>query len=295
MTEPIIITRDYVRALLPKRRADSHKGTYGKVLIVAGSPGMAGAAILAGRSAFRSGAGLVAVSADQQLWTAIHSAVPEVTIIDRTLPTEKILSRDAVAIGPGLGTDIAAAQTLQKILGAPIRKIVIDADALNIIAEGSFGILNGCESLSAIKEKVITPHSGEAARLLGTSPEEINRNRERAALELAGKYDCVAVLKGNGTLVASPDGAIFENPTGNPGMATGGAGDVLTGVIVSLMGQGMSALDAAKGGVYIHGLAGDIAAKKTGAYGLLASDITETIPAAMISIQSIAVGAPRSY
>jgi NAD(P)H-hydrate epimerase len=252
-----------------------HKGSAGRVLVVAGSSGMAGAAVLAAGAALRGGAGLVYVSADEALWPVIQTHEPCAICVGRRASCESTGGYDAVAIGPGLGTDGDAAKLVDGVLRNRAGALVVDADALNIIASGrAQADLSGAQA-------VITPHPGEAARLLGVSAADIQADRRTAAARLAKEYGAAAVLKGKGSLVATPSSDMFENTTGNPGMATGGAGDVLTGLIAAFAARGMSAADAATAGVFIHGLAGDIAADEKGEYGLIATDIVNTLPAAI--------------
>ncbi|MDR0852179.1 MAG: NAD(P)H-hydrate dehydratase [Clostridiales Family XIII bacterium] len=274
-----VLTENQVKQLLRPRARNTHKGTYGRILIVAGSPGMAGAAVLSARSALRSGAGLVRVSIEEPLFPVIHVGVVEATCISRSLSNESLDTYDAIAVGPGLGTDAAAIETVDYLLSNYSGTLILDADALNIIAHEGFKL---SDSTSA---KILTPHEGEAARLLAADVGSVQRNREGTAKELAARFDAVAILKGHGTIVALPTGSVFENPTGNPGMATAGSGDVLTGVVTALAGQGLSPANVAKAGVYIHGLAGDLAKQEKGEYGLIAGDITEAIPAAIKKVQ----------
>ncbi|MDR1247006.1 MAG: NAD(P)H-hydrate dehydratase [Clostridiales Family XIII bacterium] len=277
------VTAEYIRALLRPRAADAHKGQCGRVLIVAGSLGMAGAAVLCARGAFRSGAGLVSVSIPEDFFPVIHGGVPEATCIGRDLAGLDLSAFSAVAMGPGLGNTENTAGLVRFVIKSYNGPLVLDADALNVIAGDS--ILTGMLSTRAKKPgggaAIITPHPGEAARLLGLgSPSRLTERAEsvRNLTELTG---AVSVLKGSNTLTASPEGALYVNKTGNPGMATGGSGDVLTGVVTSLAGQGLGALDAALAGVYLHGLAGDKAAERTGEYGLMASDIAEALALAI--------------
>ena len=261
------ITCKEIRELLSKKRKrDANKSDFGRVLVVAGSAGMAGAAILTARGALRAGAGLVTVSVPDELLPIIQTAVPEATCIPRHLSPEVLAIFDAVAIGPGLGLTDEAAELLSYVLENFGGMIVIDADALTLLSE---------TNITLDPDTIITPHPGEAARLLGTTSSVIQAKREAAASIIAEKYACVTVLKGAGTLVTvtNPRLEIFINTTGNPGMATGGSGDVLTGVIASFAAQGMPALTAAKAGVFIHGLAGDLMAAEYGEPGLIASDL----------------------
>ena len=276
------ITKNQIKLLLPKRKSDSHKGTYGKIMIIGGSHGMVGASLLSTKAAQRSGTGLVYVSVPEDLFPIIHVGVPEAVCCGRVFEMHDeflINMQDSIAIGPGLGTSADAKETVKKILDSFFANILLDADALNIVAE---------EEIDLSKKRatsVITPHVGEAARLLDSTTDIISADREAAVLNLAKKFDCIAVLKGHNTLVAEPGGDIYINYTGNPGMATAGSGDVLAGIITSFMGQGLMPLEAALAGVYTHGLAGDIAVKEKGEYGLIASDIAEAIPSAILDIQ----------
>ncbi|MDR2157436.1 MAG: NAD(P)H-hydrate dehydratase [Clostridiales Family XIII bacterium] len=273
------ITKQYVKALLKKRARDAHKGDCGRVLIVAGSPGMAGAAVLGAMGALRSGAGLVSVATDEALFPIVQTCVPCATCIGRTDAMREPARWDAMVVGPGLGTGRRAEETVKTVMEAYRGRLIVDADALNIIAAAGLDIRN------AKADVIITPHAGEAARLLGTDAGRINADREGSARALAKRFDVTAVLKGSETLVALPDGEIRLNPTGNPGMATGGSGDVLAGVIASFAGQGLGAPDAASAGVYIHGLAGDVGANGIGEYGLIATDVANALPAAIRTVQ----------
>ncbi|MDR2163311.1 MAG: NAD(P)H-hydrate dehydratase [Clostridiales Family XIII bacterium] len=312
------IIPERVAALLPPRDPDTHKGQVGRVLIAAGSPGMAGAAVLAAGAALRSGAGLVYVSADEALWPIIQTREPCAICVGRPggealeVADECVFGGySAVVAGPGLGTGPDAEGLVSHIVRTYRGPLVLDADALNIIAgwpPHAQGIRSGGEAangaiphgLTLPAYTVITPHPGEAARLLGAGIAEVQTDRSAAAAELARMYGSVVVLKGRGTLVTAPPclGApesdsqyaqtsaaeIFENTTGNPGMATAGSGDVLTGVIASFAARGMGAMDAAMAGVFIHGLAGDIAAAELGEYGLVATDIMAALPVAILRV-----------
>ena len=277
------ITKNEIKRLLPKRPADSHKGSFGKVLIVAGSPMMMGAAILSARAALRSGAGLVRVSVPEKLFHIVQLGAPEAVCCGRNFVTDSdfLNDNDAIVIGPGLGIGSGSASLVKYLLSSYEGKLLLDADALNVIAKGGIDVSSSSASC------VITPHAGEAARLLDSTPEEINSDREMFVLELAKKFNCIAVLKGNHTVIAEPGGDIAINYTGNPGMATAGSGDVLSGMMGAFMGEGMSVMDAASAAVFTHGLAGDIAEKEMGTYGLIASDIIDTIPKSILDIQEI--------
>ena len=289
------ITYNEMRALFRKPRGrDAHKGDFGRVLVIAGSAGMAGAAILCARAALRCGSGLVTVSADKALFPILQGAVPEATCVSRSfsgaLSREALLRYDAVAFGPGIGTDEDARALTAHVLEVCEAPLALDADGLNCVA-----LMPGGADVELRGNVILTPHAGEAARLLGggSSAEDVQAGREAAALALARKYrGAQIVLKGAGTLVASagdPDGMDEElfplrvrvNTTGNPGMATGGSGDVLTGVIASLLGQGFPPRTAAAAGVYIHGLAGDLMAAEFGERGLTAGDLPRGVALAL--------------
>ena len=272
---------------MAKRPRASHKGDYGHVLIVAGSKGMAGAAVLNARGALRAGAGLVTVSIAEELFPIIQIAVPEAMCAGRDpetdLSEEKLKKYSSIALGPGIGTSEKATDLVSQLLKKYTGHIVLDADALNIIARmARSDELSASDFPKIPPHSIATPHPGEAARLLGVSNEDISENRPAALSALNEKLGCTICLKGSGTLV-TPE---YINTTGNPGMATGGAGDVLTGVIASLVAQGMAPQTAARAGVYIHGLAGDIAVKKFGEYGLTAGDIAEHVAYAINKLSS---------
>lgn len=275
MDKPCLITKAYVNTFLKRREKELHKGDCGRVLIAAGSFGMAGAAILCAKAALRSGAGLVRISAPKELFPILQVGVPEATCITRELTSDMWTAYDAVAIGPGLGKEEANEHLIEGALHCTEKVVVLDADGLNLLAE------NPLLAKDKRAQLIMTPHPGEAARLLRTTAAAVNKNRAESAAALAERFSCIAVLKGAGTLVAMPDGKTYINTTGNPGMATGGSGDVLTGIIAALAGQGVSALEAAAAGVYLHGLAGDLSAGQLGEYGLIASDLTGAVALAL--------------
>ncbi len=296
------IDKDYIGNTLFKRKEDAHKGDFGKVLIYAGSYGMAGAAILCGKAALRTGVGLaryLITEERKEILPILQIAVPEATCMSINSFQEIDFSEyKAIVCGCGLGKSSEAAAGLAILFDNFENVLVLDADALNIIAASPSLTEKMKNSLAEI---IITPHVGEAKRLLDTC-EGISglSSRKNAVCALAEKFDCIAVLKGSGTLIAKKrrgseedsalgkdntgDGgfSIFENTTGNPGMATGGSGDVLSGMIASLAAQGYSALDAARMGVFLHGRAGDLVAKAVGEMSVTASDIISLIPAAIL-------------
>ncbi len=276
---------------LKPRPAEAHKGDFGKVLIIGGSVGMSGAAALAGRAALRAGAGLVRVATPKSVLPIVASIEPCFTTIALPEDTagrisskainiilEAIGQNDAIAFGPGVGTNTALRSVLQALLEQDSLRLVIDADGLNNLASMK-------DWPAKLKAKLIlTPHPGEMKRLWsGLLREPLPAERQEQAVQFSQRTGAVVVLKGAGTVVADGE-RVYINKTGNPGMATAGSGDVLTGVILALMGQGLSDLDAAVLGVYIHGLAGDIAAQKTGQVSLIATDIVQALCEAFMSV-----------
>ncbi len=273
-----LITQSYVNTFIKKRERDIHKGNCGKVLIFAGSKGMAGAAVLCAKAALRTGAGLVRVSVPEELFPILQVGVPEATCMTRERLFEDLMQYSAIAIGPGLGDEIKNGNLIKKIINTTDKPVVIDADGLNLLQEDP-GIMRQAKA-----KLIITPHPGEAARLLKRKTAEINENRLESARGLAAVTGAVTVLKGADSVVATPEGKTYINTTGNPGMATGGSGDVLTGVIAALAGQGLEPEAAAASGVFLHGLAGDLASDRVGEYGLIASDIADMVAIAVKSI-----------
>ena len=271
---------------LGPRPADSHKGDYGHALLVAGSAGKAGAAILAARAAVRSGAGLVTAAVPEGILETVDLGSLESMTLPlpggpRGLGEEAAAAliaacagKAAVAMGPGLGTEPGTVEVARGLaLGLPV-PLVLDADGLNAFA----GAIERLRERTA--PTVLTPHPGELARLLGKTPSAIVSDRPAAAREAAGKSGAIVVLKGHRTLIATPEGELWINPTGNPGMASGGTGDVLTGILLGLLAQGFEPLAATQLGVYVHGLAGDRVAQLAGERGLKAGDLVEQLPAA---------------
>ncbi len=254
-----------LRGLLPRRRPDTHKGSYGHVLAVGGAPGYSGAIRLCGQAALRGGAGLVSVITHPASALVVGLAQPELMVRGieaEDAACEEMLSRASViAAGPGLGRLDWSQAWLDRLLTAA-RPLVLDADALNLLTPGQ----------SLPPDTIVTPHPGEAARLLNCSASDIQRDRLQAANRLVSRLGCVVVLKGAGSIVASPAGDRWVCAAGNPGMAVGGMGDLLTGLIAALRAQGLSAANAACVGVQVHALAGDAAARH-GERGLLPSDL----------------------
>jgi len=284
------------RALPLVRRADSNKGTYGHALIVAGAVGKSGAAVLAARGALRSGAGLVTVATPSDALPTVAAGMPEIMTLPlaatdvgtaslRNLDYNRIAEiakgKSAIAIGPGLSTHQETQQFIHALVASSELPMVLDADGLNAFA-GFADRLNDRKSPAL----ALTPHPGEMARLLGCTVAEVQARRLETALDAASRWRAVVVLKGFHTIVAAPDGRAFVNSTGNPGMATAGTGDVLTGIAIGLTAQfGIADWPRVLGfAVYLHGLAGDIAASRVGEAPLVASDLIEAIPEAYARI-----------
>ncbi len=262
-------------AYLPARRSDSNKGTYGKVLVIAGSEEICGAAILSASAALRSGCGMVRVYTHENNRIALQTALPEAlvtTYMDSTIKLKSAVEWcDIAVIGPGLGTSDIAKEILEFMLKEAGVPLVIDADALNMISKQP-------ELLKTIKaEAVITPHVAEMSRLCGQDIKSIKGDPIGTARDFAETYHVTCVLKDARTVTAIPGGATVINTSGNDGMATAGSGDVLTGIIASLAAQGEKMSEAAWRGVYLHGLAGDSAKEKFGAHSMTSSDIIDAI------------------
>lgn len=277
------ITASRVRSILPRRDPASHKGDFGKLLCVCGSVGYTGAPVFASRAAVRTGAGLVFLAVPEQVWPVVavksEEAMPfplpetaegRLSLLAEEPIRQRAASCDAVLIGCGLGRDRQTDALVRKLLDID-RPLVLDADGLNA--------LDGCpEQLQRrTAPTVLTPHEGEFLRLGG----DLSRGREAAAAAFSRKYGVYLVLKGHRTLVADPEGRLAVNETGNSGMAKGGSGDVLAGMIVSLLGQGCGAFDACCAAVWLHGRAGDRAAADKGERGMTPTDLLEQIPYAM--------------
>ena len=263
-------------ARLPRRRGHSNKGDYGKVLVAAGSPGMAGAAYFCAKAAYAAGAGLVRIFTPEENRAVLAGLLPEAVLTvyaaqdpDTALLRDAMRWADVIAAGPGLGTSAGARAIVREILDTADRPTVLDADALNLIAEDT-NLLRGSDAA-----RIVTPHPGEMSRLTGNSVDFILNHLKEVAEEFAEQYNVVCVLKDEHTVIGLPGGMTWLNLSGNAGMATAGSGDVLTGVIAALAAQGMTAGEAAAFGVCLHGLSGDAAAAKTGMRGLMASDLID--------------------
>lgn len=288
-----ILNRQDILSLLPPRPAQSNKGSYGSVVAVAGSTAYRGAAALCTEGALRTGAGLVYLASVEPVIQLVLTRTPECCALPcKADDVGGISAGDAAAIrtrfakkpavllaGPGLGP--TAAQILQALLSpdAGWRAAVLDADALNALAAGALG-----PAPVLPLNTVLTPHPGEAARLLQCSVAEIQADRPKAVRQLAEKYGCTAALKGSGTLITAPGYDILQNPTGNPGLARGGSGDVLAGMAAALLAQGLSAMDAAACAVWLHGAAADRCAARTSQLTMLPHDILTDLPAVVAGL-----------
>jgi hydroxyethylthiazole kinase-like uncharacterized protein yjeF len=278
------IERKEVKALLKKRNKFDHKGNFGHSLLIAGSKGKMGAAVLAARAALRTGTGLITCHIPQEGINILQTSVSE-AMVSPDKNNEIISSLtdlspfDTIGIGPGIGTAKETENILKKVLSDFNKPVVIDADALNIIGR------NKDLLLLIPAYSILTPHPKEFERIAGVTSNTYDRLL--AQISFSERYNCIVVLKGANTSVSLPDGKVFFNSTGNPGMATGGSGDVLTGIILSLLAQGYSPENAAIAGVFLHGLAGDIAAEKCCYESLIASDIIENISNAYLRIREV--------
>jgi NAD(P)H-hydrate epimerase len=271
-----LITPKSIQPHIAPRLAATHKGTYGHVAVIAGSPGRSGAAVMCARGAIRAGAGLVTVMTDSETAKLVHAGCIE-AMTATMLPSQA----KAVLIGPGLQDNDESYANIREQIASIDLPMIIDASALNAFAT------RANEINPRALPRVITPHPGELARIMGSDTTSINADRIAAARDAARACNCVVVLKGHQTLVAEPDGHVFVNPTGNPGMATGGMGDVLSGVVAALLARGTDPLDAACTAVYLHGLAGDLLKEEIGDIGLAATEVADRIPRAIQRARSL--------
>lgn len=269
-------------ARIPARPADSHKGTFGRVLVIGGSSCMSGAAYFSAKAAYRTGAGLVHILTHEDNRVILQTQLPEAILstygeyVDEAKLTAALEKADVIVIGVGLGQSPAAEELVRITLSRADVPLVIDADAINLIAKNP-ALLD-----LASAPIIVTPHLMEMARLCDRTVPEIEADKLRYATEVAEQNALICVLKGHESLVvdgSTDERAVYVNKSGNSGMATGGSGDVLTGIIAALIGQGMLPSEAAPLGVYIHGLAGDAAAEDLGEYSVMASDIIDHISA----------------
>lgn len=290
--EHTLITKEYVKDYMPLRSDISNKGTYGKVLNIAGSLFYQGAAFLASVSPLKVGAGLVTLASIEPVINNMVSLSPCVTLFPLNSCENKCIDESAIeqiagvweqyntiSIGPGLSTLPAVSNFILKLIDSlsnTDKKVVLDADALNIIAALNVSVLP--------KNTVITPHPMELSRLIGVSVEDIQQDRIRYALMAVDKFDCTIVLKGHNTVVATPEKEVFINTSGNSALAKAGSGDVLTGIVSGLLAQGLGIREAAILGVYMHGLCGEIASETLTQYSILSTDLIDCIPLAIKKI-----------
>ena len=285
------VEHDEVSRTIPRREPNAHKGDCGRVAVVAGSVGMTGAAALTCQAALRSGAGMTILGIPKSLNDVMEVKLTET--MTRPLPEteERTLSlaaqadieellawADVLAIGPGLSQNEETQELVRKVIQNVKKPAVIDADGLNALA-GHIDCLSHCEA-----DLILTPHSGELSRLINRHISDIEAKRIDTAQRSSKDLGSVLVLKGAPTVTANPSGYVYINSTGNAGMATAGCGDVLTGMIAGLLAQGLKGIDAAKAGVYLHGLAGDLVAEEKGEWGVLAGDMVETVPETLLNV-----------
>jgi len=276
---------------LPKRKNATHKGDYGHILVLAGSKGLTGAAYLTSQAALLSGSGLVTLGIPESLNSIMAKKLTEVMTLPLKETKEATLSLaaykkissflkriDVIAIGPGLSQNVSTKKLVRKLVVGINKPFVLDADGINAFVD-NVNLLKKIKKLS-----IMTPHPGELARLLGVSVKSIQKQRLKSAKDFVKKYKQILVLKGHKTIAASPNSKTYVNNTGNPGMASGGTGDILTGIIASLLGQGIAPFKAASLGVYVHGLAGDLAKKEKGETSLVATDLLNKLPLAFKKI-----------
>jgi len=286
------LDEDMIRRSLKPRARDAHKGDFGRALLFCGSRGMAGAAALAAKAALRCGVGLAELAVPESIYPVLASSLhePIFTLLPETgegtaafgafLLLKKALVRaDALLMGCGLGRGVHLTRLIEKLLEAAECPVVLDADGINAIA-GDINILKKAKA-----PVILTPHPGEMGRLLGISAGEVQESRLECARDFAVRFGVTLILKGANTIIASPDQTVFMNMTGNAGMAAGGSGDVLAGMVASFLAQGFLPQDAAFCATYLHGLAGDRCAGRLSQRAMLPSDLIEALPQAILSLE----------
>jgi len=287
-----LLDRQWCVKRLVNRNPEGHKGDYGHLLVLGGSEGMTGAIALASEAALRTGAGLVTAGVPRSLNSILENKLTEVMSLPLPETERKTLAPEglgvlepwfekisAVAVGPGMSRYPEAREYLQKLLKMVSRPLIIDADGLNALAEDISSLTEAAGPV------ILTPHPGEMSRLLGVPIAEIQQNRLEVTVKAAAEWGAIVVLKGNRTIIAAPDGRVCVNPTGNPGLATAGTGDVLTGIIGGLAAQGLEPMYAAALGVYLHGLVGDQVQQQKGMRGLIAGDLIRHLPAVLQELE----------
>lgn len=266
------LTKKWVLGKLPGRPKDANKGTFGKVLVIAGSTNFPGAAYLASAAAYRVGAGLVTLATIPEVKIIVSKKLPEVTFISYKEIFNSLSKYDVLLIGPGLGQTKETKKMIQKLLKEQLPKTIIDGDGLNILSKMD----KWWEELG--REVILTPHPGEMSRLTGFSIDKVQKNRQEIAKMFASQWKKIVVLKGANTVIASPAGEVRISPFANPLLAIAGTGDILSGIITGFLAQGLTSFNASTVGVYIHGMAGEILKKKLGDTGLLASNLLSVLP-----------------
>ena len=285
-------TLQEILSCIPSRKQDSHKGDYGKALLAVGSYGMCGAAVLAAKACARSGAGLVRVALPESVYPIAAAALPDAVFLPTKQSEQGSISAsqldilmsaavqsNAVLVGCGCRNNIDTEMLVRAFCAQELR-LILDADGINVLHRDINVLRNSSADL------ILTPHVGEFARLTGYSVQEIAENRIQLANEFAVQNQVVLVLKGHHTVIAAPDGRVRINPTGNPGMARGGSGDALAGILTALVAQGIPSFEAAVSAVYLHGMAGDLAAKRCSQQGMLASDLVDSLCEVFLKIES---------
>lgn len=293
------LSANQIAALLPARPETAHKGIFGHVVVLAGSPGFTGAVKLACNAACRSGAGLVTAAIPRTLTPMLAASLVEsMTFGLETTDADTVAfecldallkfldGKSALVVGPGLSTHPSTAHLARHLFMRPPLPMLVDADGLNALAAFPERLAPRSDA-DKQHDTIFTPHPGEMSRLTGLDTATIQKTREETAARYAALWQVTVVLKGHGTVVAGPDGRVRRCPTGNQGMATGGTGDVLAGIIGALLAQGMNAFDAACAGVYVHGLAGDIAAREKTTRAMIAGDIINALPQAWNALERI--------
>lgn len=266
------LTKEWIINQLPQRPVNAHKGTFGKLLVVAGSKNYPGASYLACAAAYRTGAGLVTLVTEAQVKMIVSRKLPELTFLTSLEVFKRLYDYDVCLLGPGLGQEDRSIKFMKGLLKRKLPKIVVDGDGLSILSQEG-------EWWTKIRnEAVLTPHPGEMGRLTGLSIEKIQSDRINVAQYFAKKWQKTLVLKGANTVIASPAGQVAVAPFANPALATAGTGDVLAGAIAGMLVQGLKTFAAACAGVYVHGMAGEVVKKELGDTGAIASDLLSILP-----------------
>lgn len=275
-------------SLFKKRDENANKGNFGRAVLICGSYGMAGAAVICAEGTIKSGIGICDIVCEESVYPIISARVPEAvcnplskdfTVEDKIRLKKSLKSADVVVIGCGMGNTDYTDKILRAVIAHCSVPLIVDADALNVIAK-DMSILDNKKC-----EIIVTPHPGEMSRLIGKSTNEINENRVKTATEFSKKYGVVTLLKGKGTVISDKNGEYTVNESGSVAMATGGSGDMLCGIIAGLLGEGFSPFDAARAGAYIHGLTGEYSAKKYSIRSTSATTMLETLPKIYLEIE----------